>query len=247
MSALRSTSARASSSRLPISNVTSRAKCSRRCRRIEAAILRTMRRSLRGLRLQSSRNTVFARARISPTCASSCSANSCSTRPLAGLIVRYFMYSSFVNLFFSDIGDGAQTLPRAAYGGALSLQFPLKELGLAEAEAPVGFCIRYKRDHQIVWFDPALTFELFAQSFVEGLLKRVASVDAADGYQDDVLAPFDTKASVLDNQFVRGVLMHDLITVARRDSQCSNHGIVRGIEQAGDGFFIPSFDQVKTQ
>jgi hypothetical protein len=157
------------------------------------------------------------------------------------------MCSTFLHSCISDVRNGAQALSRAASGRALSLQFSLKELRLAEAEAPVGFCIRYKRDHQIVWFDTAPTFELFAQSFVEGLLKRVASVDAADGYQDDVLAPFDTKASVLDDQFVRGVLMHDLVTVARRDSQCSNHGIVRGIEQAGDGFFIPSFDQVKTQ
>jgi hypothetical protein len=52
----------------------------------------------------------------------------------------------------------------------------------------------------------------------------------------------NSETRVLDDEFVRGVLMYDLVAVTRRDSQRLDHGIVRGVEQPGDGFLIPSLD-----
>jgi hypothetical protein len=46
---------------------------------------------------------------------------------------------------------------------------------------------------------------------------------------------------------VRRVLMHDLVAVARRHRKRLDHGIVRSIEQLGDGFLVSSLDQVKTK
>jgi hypothetical protein len=46
---------------------------------------------------------------------------------------------------------------------------------------------------------------------------------------------------------VRRVLMHNLVAVARRHPKRLDHGMVRSIEQLGDGFLVSSLNQVKNE
>jgi hypothetical protein len=144
-----------------------------------------------------------------------------------------------IGSFPQAVGSAAKLIPDRR---ALALQFSFKVLGFATADAPVGFCICDERDHDVIGGDPASTLDLFAQRFVKSLLEFVGSVDARNSNQHDLVASLNSETRVLDDQFVRGVLMYDLVAVTRRDSQRLDHGIVRGVEQPGDGFLIPSLD-----
>ena len=100
----------------------------------------------------------------------------------------------------------------------MRLQLAGEELRPSVPEAPVRVGVRNKGHHDIVLLDPA-DIQFLDELCIEVCRLLLGSLSARDPDEHKFLGTLDAEPGVLDDEVRFGVLLIDLVTIARRYSE----------------------------